>query len=124
MFTESAGPVAFTLEPAKVELRRHRRKYAAGELGKDKSFYFRGPAGKLNLRAQNMKVFVQLASGVDDDTWLFHLRQRDYSRWLRDFVKDAPLADEVAAVEQQALPPEESRAQVIAALERRYAAPS
>ncbi len=124
MFTESAGPLAFTLEPAKVELRRHRRKYAAGELGKDKSFYFRGPAGKLNLRAQNMKVFVQLASGVDDDTWLFHLRQRDYSRWLRDFVKDAPLADEVAAVEQQALPPEESRAQVIAALERRYAAPS
>lgn len=125
MFTERPEPVAFTLEPAKVELRRHRRKYAAGELGKDKSFYFRGPAGKLNLRAQNMKVFVQLASGVDDDTWLFHLQQCDYSRWLRDFVKDVALAEEVAAVEQQrALPPEESRAQVIAAMERHYAAPS
>lgn len=125
MFGESPEPVAFELEPAKVELRRHRRKYAAGELGKDKSFYFRGPAGKLNLRAQNMKVFVQLACGVDDDTWLYHLQQSDYSRWLRDFVKDAALAEEVAAVEKESsLPAEESRTRVIAAMEKHYSAPS
>jgi hypothetical protein len=29
---------------------RHRRKYAEGTLGEDNSFWFRGPAGKLNLR--------------------------------------------------------------------------
>jgi hypothetical protein len=29
----------------------HVRKYAAGELGPDRSFYFRGPDGRLNLRA-------------------------------------------------------------------------
>jgi hypothetical protein len=39
------------------------------------SFYFRGPDDKLKLRAQNLAVFVQLAEGVDDETWLFHLRQ-------------------------------------------------
>ena len=53
-----------TIEPPKTELRRHRRKYAAGELGEDKSFYFRGPGGKLNLRAHNMNMFAQLAEGV------------------------------------------------------------
>ena len=37
-------------------LRRHTRKYAEGELGEDRSFYFRGPNGGLNLRAQKSAV--------------------------------------------------------------------
>src|SRR5439155_17447961 len=45
---------------------RHVRKYAEGELPPDRSFYFRGPEKKLNLRAQNLKTFEQLAEGVDD----------------------------------------------------------
>ena len=44
-----------------------RRKYAEGDLPPDRSFYFRGPEGKLNLRAQNLILFLQLADGVDDD---------------------------------------------------------
>src|SRR5205823_13585190 len=46
--------VRVRIAPPRGERRRHRRKYAAGELGPDKSFYFRGPEGKLNLRAQNL----------------------------------------------------------------------
>ena len=42
------------------------------QLGEDKSFYFRGAAGALKLRAFNLATFLQLAQGVDDDTWLFH----------------------------------------------------
>lgn len=38
-------PIASRAEP-----RRHHRKYAEGELGEDKSFYFRGPEGRLHLR--------------------------------------------------------------------------
>src|SRR5512147_922046 len=68
--------------------RRHIRKYAEGQLGEDKSFYFRGPDNRLNLRAQNLNMFVQIAEGVDDATWLHHLRAGDYSRWLRDAIKD------------------------------------
>ena len=49
-------------------LRRHTRKYAEGELGEDRSFYFRGPDGGLNLRAQNLRLFLQIAEGVDDTT--------------------------------------------------------
>jgi hypothetical protein len=51
---------------------------------RDKSFYFRGPAGNLNLRAQNLVLFNQMAEGVDDETWLYHLRRGDHSRWFRE----------------------------------------
>jgi hydroxymethylpyrimidine pyrophosphatase-like HAD family hydrolase len=54
----------------RTERQRHTRKYAAGRLGADKSFYFRGPEGALNLRAENLARFLELARGVDDATWL------------------------------------------------------
>jgi hypothetical protein len=110
--------------PAQTERLRHRRKYAAGELGPDKSFYFRGPEGKLNLRAQNLVLFVQLAEGVDDATWLYHLRRGDYSRWLREAIKDAELADAVARVEREDPGAAASRAAIKAAIEARYTLPA
>jgi HAD superfamily hydrolase (TIGR01484 family) len=124
-FCETQEPVKVSVEPAKAELRRHRRKYETGELGEDKSFYFRGPEGKLNLRAQNMKMFAQLAEGVDEETWIHHLQQADYSRWLRDAVKDAAIADEVAKIEKDSkLKPLESRTQILDAIRKHYTAPA
>ena len=124
-FSESSSPVKVIVEPAKAELRRHRRKYAAGELGEDKSFYFRGPEKKLNLRAHNMNMFAQLAEGVDEATWAHHLRNSDYSRWLRDSVKDNAIAEEVATIEKdRALKPAESRTQIIDAIRKHYTAPA
>jgi hypothetical protein len=41
----------------------------------------RGPENALNLRAQNLMIFLQLADGVDDRTWQHHLHAGDYSRW-------------------------------------------
>ena len=73
------------------EHQRHTRKYAEGELGEDKSFYFRGPADALNLRAHNLMIFLQMADGVDDATWLHHLHRGDYTRWFRDAIKDDDL---------------------------------
>jgi hypothetical protein len=66
-------PQVITAMTPKEKLKRHLRKYAEGELGEDKSFYFRGPKKALNLRAQNLSTFVQLADGVDDETWLHQL---------------------------------------------------
>jgi len=124
-FSESSSPIKVIVEPAKAELRRHRRKYAAGELGEDKSFYFRGPEKKLNLRAHNMNMFAQLAEGVDEATWAHHLRNSDYSRWLRDSVKDNAIAEEVATIEKdRALKPAESRTQIIDAIRKHYTAPA
>ena len=107
----------------KAERRRHVRKYAAGELGPDKSFFFKGPEDKLNLRAYNLELFVQMAEGVDDETWVHHLRQGDYSRWFQEAIKDPDLASEAAAIEKDtALAPHESRARIRGAIEARYTA--
>jgi hydroxymethylpyrimidine pyrophosphatase-like HAD family hydrolase len=122
---ESNGPVKVTLSPGKAELRRHKRKYAAGELGEDKSFYFRGPDGKLNLRAQNLNIFAQIAEGVDDVTWSHHLKQGDYSEWLREAVKDDAVADEIERIEQNGqLPPGESRARILETIRKHYTSPA
>jgi hydroxymethylpyrimidine pyrophosphatase-like HAD family hydrolase/energy-coupling factor transporter ATP-binding protein EcfA2 len=120
---ESNRPERVALEPAKIELRRHKRKYAAGELGEDKSFYFRGPEGKLNIRAHNLNLFAQIAEGVDEETWSYHLKQHDYSVWLREAVKDEAVADEIAVVEQNAnLPAAESRARILETIRKHYTA--
>lgn len=102
-------------------LRRHLRKYAAGELGPERSFYFRGPDGKMNLRAQNLAIFLQLAEGVDEETWLHHLRRGDYSRWLREQIKDRRLARKIEKIEtRRSLAPEKSRELIRGAIRERY----
>jgi len=105
--------------------KRHTRKYAEGELGADHSFYFRGPNSELNLRAQNLILFTQIAEGVDDRTWEHHLKAADYSKWFRDIIKDQELAEVAAAVEKNdSLNAAESRKQIKEAITRRYTAPS
>ncbi|TMQ19429.1 MAG: HAD-IIB family hydrolase [Deltaproteobacteria bacterium] len=112
------------VEPPRHERTRHSRKYAEGNLGNARSFYFRGRDGKLNLRAQNLMMFLQLGDGVDDDTWQHHREQRDYSTWLRDEVKDDPLAREVETIERSSLNAADSRAAIRAAIEKRYTLPA
>ncbi len=97
----SAGKIAQCItpdRPTQVHL-RHTRKYAEGELGPDRSFYFRGPGNVLNLRAQNLMLFLQIGAGVDDETWEFHRRAGHYSDWFRNAIKNDELADEVAEFE-------------------------
>jgi hydroxymethylpyrimidine pyrophosphatase-like HAD family hydrolase/energy-coupling factor transporter ATP-binding protein EcfA2 len=122
---ESQTPAKVFLEPAKALLRRHKRKYAAGELGEDKSFYFRGPEGKLNLRAQNLTLFMQIAEGVDDETWSYHLKNHHYSEWLREAVKDEVVAEEIARIEGNArLQPGESRERILETIRKHYTNPA
>jgi hydroxymethylpyrimidine pyrophosphatase-like HAD family hydrolase len=118
-------PFVVTARRSKDKQQRHVRKYAEGDLGKDKSFYFRGPENALNLRAQNLATFLQLAAGVDDKTWLHHLREGAYSRWFRDAIKDQELAREAAGVEEtSSISANDSRARIKELVERRYTAPA
>jgi len=110
--------------PPRHERTRHSRKYVEGSLGSARSFYFRGPAAKLNLKANNLLLFVQLGDGVDDETWEFHRRSGDYSRWFRDEIKDDQLADEAEVIERSRRSPAESRAAIRAAVEKRYTLPA
>ena len=108
------------LVPGKAQHLRHRRKYAEGDVH-EKAFVFRGPQGKLSLRAQNLSMFLQMAFGVDEDTWIHHLRHRDYSRWFRDAIKDEELAEEAADIERRH--PPHSREKMREAIEKRYTLP-
>jgi hypothetical protein len=114
----------FHIAPPRSERKRHQRKYAEGTLGDDRCFYFTGPDGKMHLKAQNLMVFLQLAEGVDDETWLYHLKRGDYSRWVRECIKDDPLASEVERIERSPAPPDETRAQMRAEIGARYTAPA
>ena len=114
-----------TVEPPRAQHDRHRRKYAQGELEDDRAFYFRGPRNELNLRARNLTMFVEFSEGLDDATWLFHLKRGDYSNWFRNVVKDAATADEIASIEQnESLSAADSRAQIRKAIEAKYTAPA
>ena len=104
---------------------RHRRKYAAGELGEDRSFWFRGPEDRLSLRAQNLQLFVQIGEGVDDETWLHHLHRGDYSSWVRESIKDEGLANAIAEVEHRPdVDAAASRRLIREAIEATYTAPA
>ena len=113
------------IAPSTVERRRHRRKYAEGELPPDRSFYFKGPADALNLRAQNLILFMQIGEGVDDATWTHHLQNHHYSAWIRECIKDDALADAVREIEDQdPLPASDSRQLVRVAIEKQYTLPA
>jgi HAD superfamily hydrolase (TIGR01484 family) len=118
---DSAGPpfIFRSLAP-RAELRRHRRKYAEGELSPDLCFYFRGPEGKLNLKAQNLAVFLQMAEGVDDETWMFHLKNGDITGWFRDVIKDQELALQGELMQRGDVDAEESRKRIRSEIEHRY----
>jgi hydroxymethylpyrimidine pyrophosphatase-like HAD family hydrolase len=113
-------PVRFRLGRRQVHHRRHVKKYTEGELPPDRSFYFRGAEGALNLRAANLTRFVELAEGVDEGTWTYHLQRGDYSRWLREMIKDPDLAEEITGLEAATLPTSEARRRVLDAVRARY----
>jgi hydroxymethylpyrimidine pyrophosphatase-like HAD family hydrolase len=77
------------------------------------------------LEVQNLALFVQIADGLDDETWLYHLRVGDYSAWFRDAIKDAELAEEAAAIERDpADRADESRERIRRAIDARYTLPA
>jgi hypothetical protein len=94
------GPFSMEIIPGTAERIRHHRKYAEGNM-RHRSFFFRGPDNRHNLRAHNLAFFSQIADGIDEKTWLFHLHRGDYSRWFRGAVKDRYLADQAEQIERR-----------------------
>lgn len=122
---EFGSPVKVNIVSSPLEQQRHLRKYADGNLGNQRSFYFTGPFGHLNIRCQNLFFFMQVGEGVDDETWLYHLRRGDYSAWFRRVIGDELLAQETAKIEKTSdISVGESRAAVRRLIERRYTLPA
>lgn len=79
------------IEP-KGEHLRHQRTYLDGHMDEDMRFYYRGPENALNIGVQNLRMFMQVGDGVDDETWLHHLNNGDYANWFREVILDEDLA--------------------------------
>lgn len=118
------NPIRVKVVRARSERLRHLRKYAEGNLG-PRSFVFRGPERRLKLRASNLVSFCEIAAGVDESTWAYHLHAGHYSQWMSRVIKDPDLAREVAAVERRRdLAHDESLRLVRDAIDRRYMLPT
>jgi len=124
MCRTDATPRRFKVIPGTTERRRHLRKYAEGKLGDDKAFFFRGAEGKLRLRATNLIMFLEMADGVDDETWEWHRARADFSAWVETSIKDGELAVQMRAIEQDASPTDEARLAIRAFIEHRYTLPT
>ncbi len=92
------APFAVKAVRPKQSHRRHTRKYAAGDLGPTAASISAGPTVP-SISSPHLMMFLQMAEGVDERTWMHHLRSGDYSRWFRAMIKDETLALEAATVE-------------------------
>lgn len=117
----NANPFPLRLEKPTQLLQRHKKKYTSGDM-KDKSFYFTGQEKKLNLKANNLMIFIQMAEGVDDDTWLYHLGKNEYSGWFRDALHDDELADITEQIEMKEPDPSKSKKAILDLVKEKYTA--
>jgi hypothetical protein len=69
-------------------------------------------------------MFSHLAQGIDDETWLFHLRRGDYSHWFRDSIRDSQLAEEADRIRHRHdLEPAQTRQLICELIHARYTLP-
>jgi hydroxymethylpyrimidine pyrophosphatase-like HAD family hydrolase len=100
------------IEP-KGEHLRHQRTYLDGEMDENMWFHFRGPENTLNIGVQNLRMFMQVGDGLDDETWLYHLRRGDYGNWFREVILDEELAALAKRLEKNRdLSPQDSREEI------------
>jgi len=84
------------------------------------AFVFRGPEGKLKLRAQNPLHLLEDGGGVDEDTWLHHLAP------AKGLLQVVPLRDQGRSrsprrrSRSRREEGRESRVRIRAAIEKRY----
>ena len=116
-----AAPTWFRRIPPRAEARRHQFHYFDGELEEEYRFHFRGPDDRLDLAAQNLRMFLQLAEGIDAETWEHHLRRGDYSAWFRGVIKDTDLAAAAESLERaHHVPGDQSRQSILEKIRERY----
>jgi hydroxymethylpyrimidine pyrophosphatase-like HAD family hydrolase len=103
---------------------RHSGKYATGDVGDYRSFYFRGPRLDVNQKARNLSEFVKLGAELSDEVWQHHLSAGDYSRWFRFVIRDDVLAREAEIIEQDnSVSAAESRDRLFKVVHARYVIP-
>ena len=117
--------LALRLEPPRQDHRRHAGKYAIGDVGEQRSFYFHDLQNNRFIKAHNLYAFLDQSCTINDQSWQRHLRCGDFSAWFRHVIRDEGLAREAARVEaDDTLSAAEARQLIRKAIWRRYAAPA
>ena len=83
----------------------------------DNSFVFTGGDGRLHLVANNLMLFAHIAEGIDPDTWSWHLRRQDYTKWFRDTIHDEELA---GIAEKATTDPATARQEILSFINSKY----
>ena len=96
---EAEGTVRrFRIAPRLTSHVRHRQKYLDMGVSDSQAFVF---AGERRARARTLRQFMNLLLSEAPATVEGHLSRHDFSRWLLDVFRDAPLAGRVLAIESQ-----------------------
>jgi hydroxymethylpyrimidine pyrophosphatase-like HAD family hydrolase len=77
---------------------RHRTKYLDMPVPDGQAFVF-SASGRPMSRARTLKEFVGLIAALPEAVLHGHLQRRDFSRWIGDVFRDAPLAARIRVLE-------------------------
>jgi hypothetical protein len=104
---------------------RHWHKYQSAELPYHQRFFFRLRERLTGAVAGSMADFHDEIARADLDVLRHHARNRDFSRWTEDVVRDHQLAELLRQVEEQlgrngGGTPEAARRQLLDAIETHY----
>lgn len=100
--------------------KRHKGKYALGDVGGERGFHFTDGIGRSFGAARNLAEFVTLARRVPDGVWDRHLHAGDFRAWFLDVIRDEELAEQAILLAEERTSARRSRRTVIDLIRQRY----
>jgi predicted transcriptional regulator len=88
---------------------------------KDTAFHFYTGFGQpTGFSAESLKDFYEIVKRVAAEALDFHLYRGDFENWIKNALKDAVLADELANLKIEMLKGEELRQRILKVIASRY----
>ncbi len=102
---------------------RHHHKYTDADLPVERGFHFRTDHGHTGVVATNLRQFVTAMKQCDPAVIRHHARHGDFSRWVRDVLRDPGLAGQLRNIEYRVAGSgvESIRAELLDVVSSRYA---
>jgi hydroxymethylpyrimidine pyrophosphatase-like HAD family hydrolase len=80
---------------------RHHHKYTDADLPSGRGFHFRTDHGRTGVVATNLRQFLTAIQQCDPAVIRHHAGNGDFSRWVRDVLRDPGLAGQLRQIEYQ-----------------------
>jgi hypothetical protein len=101
---------------------RHHHKYIDADLPPERGFHFRTEHERTGVVATNLRQFLTVIQHCDPAVIRHHVHHGDFSRWVRDVLRDPGLADQLRDIEHRVAEGgiESIRSQLTDAISARY----